>query len=113
MVFVQIEVALTQFLPSNLLLKKRRGHGLESWVFFLDLVKAFDRIPRELLWLILERFGVPFKLVNLLKALHKAFKVKFTVDDVIETMNCSIGVKQGDILGPHLFMFFIAAVMIT
>ena len=28
-------------------------------------------------------------------------------------MNCSIGVKQGDILGPLLFTFFIAAVMIT
>ena len=28
-------------------------------------------------------------------------------------MNCIIGVKQGDILGPTLFTFFIAAVMIT
>ena len=27
-------------------LKKRREHGLESWVLFLDLVKAFDRVPR-------------------------------------------------------------------
>ena len=30
-------------------LKKRREHGLESWVLFLDLVKAFDRVPREAL----------------------------------------------------------------
>lgn len=21
-------------------------HGIESWVFFLDLVKAFDHVPR-------------------------------------------------------------------
>ena len=97
----------------KLALKKRREHGLESWVFFLDLVKAFDRVPRELLWLILERFGVPVKLVNLLKALHDAFKVKFTVDNVTQTIICTIGVKQGDILGPILFTFFIAAVMIT
>ena len=94
-------------------LKKRREHGLESWVFFLDLVKAFDRVPRALLWIILERFGVPIKLINLLKALHVAFKVKFTVDEVTQTMTCSIGVKQGDILGPILFTFFIAAVIIT
>ena len=30
-------------------LKKRREHGLESWVLFLDLVKNFDRVPREML----------------------------------------------------------------
>ena len=94
-------------------LKKRREHGLESWVFFLDLVKAFDRVPRELLWMILSKFGVPEKLISLLKALHNDFKVKFTIDEVTQTLECIIGVKQGDILGPILFTFFIAAVMIT
>ena len=94
-------------------LKKRREHGQESWVFFLDLVKAFDRVPRELLWMVLKKFGVPEKLITLLKALHKNFEVKFTVDEVTQTLKCTIGVKQGDILGPTLFTFFIAAVMIT
>jgi len=27
--------------------KKRREHGLETWWLFLDLVKAFDRVPRD------------------------------------------------------------------
>ena len=94
-------------------LKKRREHGLETWVLFLDLVKAFDRVPRELLWQILSRFGVPDKLVSLLVALHEHVYVKFTVDDVTHTISCVIGVKQGDILGPILFTFFVAAIMIT
>ena len=58
-------------------LKKRREHGLETWVLFLDLVKAFDRVPREMLWLILKKFGVPEKLIFLLKALHENVLVKF------------------------------------
>ena len=37
----------------------------------------------------------------------------FTVDEVTKTLECIIGVKQGDILGPIIFTFFIAAVMIT
>ena len=30
-------------------LKKSGEHGLETWVLFLDLVKAFDRVPLEML----------------------------------------------------------------
>ena len=94
-------------------LKKRREHGLETWVLFLDLVKAFDRVPREMLWMILEKFGVPPKLIRLLKSLHANVQVKFTVNEVTNTIQCIIGVKQGDILGPLLFLFFLEAVMVT
>ena len=94
-------------------IRKRREHGLSTWVFFMDLVKAFDRVPRELLWEILLKFGVPPKIVSLLKCLHARVVVKFSVDGIIHTLLSIIGVKQGDILGPILFLFFIAAVMIT
>ena len=43
----------------------------------------------------------------MLRALHNDFKVKLTLDDVISTIACVIGVKQGDILGPVQFTFFI------
>jgi hypothetical protein len=95
------------------LLAKRREHGLETWVLFIDPVKAFDRVPRELLWKVLLRYGVPSKLVELLIALHKSVLVKFEVDGIIKTLLSIIGVKQGDLLGPILFIFFIAAIMET
>ncbi|XP_066936166.1 uncharacterized protein [Clytia hemisphaerica] len=76
-------------------IKKRSEHGLESWVLFLDLVKAFDRVPRKLLWGILLKYGVPPKLVNLLTALHKTFAVKIDNNFITDPINNSIGVKQG------------------
>ena len=77
------------------------------------LVKAFDRVPRELLWSVLAKFGVPPKLIRLLQSLHAHVEVKFTVNEVTQTIECIIGVKQGDILGPILFTFYLAAIMIT
>ena len=94
-------------------MKKRREHGLETWILFLDLVKAFDRVPRQLLWLVLEKLGVPVKLIHLLQALHANVTVKFVINEVTNTIECTIGVKQGDILGPLLFIFYLAAVMMT
>ena len=63
--------------------------------------------------MILTTFGVPKKLVDLLRALHNDFEVKFTADDVISMIASVIGVKQRDILGLILFTFFNVAVMIA
>ena len=76
-------------------------------------MKAFDRVPRELLWDTLRKFGVPPKIVDLLIALHKSVIVKFEVDGVAASLLSIIGVKQGDLLGPILFTFCIAAIMMT
>ena len=93
--------------------KKRAEHGLESWIMFLDLVKAFDRVPQELLWKILTKIGVPTKIVKLLQSLHAHFEITFCVNDVSNKLENIIGVKQGDILGPRLFNLFMYAVMLT
>ena len=97
----------------KLAMKKRREHGLESWILFLDLVKAFDRVPREQLWMILGKLGVPTKLIQLLKSLHAHFIIKFSVNNIEHEILNIIGAKQGDVLGPRLFNFFGYAVMLT
>ena len=75
-------------------LRKRREHGQETWVLFIDLVKAFDRVPRELLWDVMLRYGVPPKLVSLLRALHATVHVQFEVGGVMQSLLSIIGVKQ-------------------
>ena len=52
-------------------LRKRREHGLESWVLFLDLVKAFESVPH---WVLVEAArlkGYPIALLKLSIAAYR------------------------------------------
>ena len=81
----------------------------DSWVLFVDLVKAFDTVNREALMLILKKFGIPERLVTLIQHLHTNVKVKLKVGDADVVFNATIGVKQGDNMAPVLFLFYIQA----
>jgi hypothetical protein len=40
-------------------------------VLFVDFVKAFDTVPREMLFKVLARLGFPPKIVNLVRVFHE------------------------------------------
>ena len=67
----------------------------------LDLMKAFVRIPRELLWLVMERFVFPKLIIRLLKTLYEKVLMNFEIEGVKKVIESIIGVKQGDLFGPH------------
>ncbi len=59
------------FLLTYFGLHKRKEHVLETWALFVDLVKAFDTVPREAMFAILRRFGLPDHFVNIVIRLHE------------------------------------------
>ena len=90
-------------------LKKRREHGLESWVLFVDLVKAFDSVPRDVLWAVLAKMGVPPHLIYVIKRMNVDLKVTFDLNGEPVEVPCTVGVKQGCPLSPTLFLFVMQA----
>jgi hypothetical protein len=94
-------------------LHKRREHVLETWVLFIDLVKAFDTVPREAVFVMLRRFGIPDQLFNVIICLHENAVIKVNIGNVEEKVENSIGVRQGSCGGPVLFLFIMRAAMET
>jgi HSP90 family molecular chaperone len=70
--------------------------------FFIDLKKAYDSVRREFLNIILIEFGIPKKLVELIKKCLSETYSRVRVGKDLSDRNC---LKQGDALSPLLFNF--------
>ncbi len=93
-------------------LQHRRAQGLDSYLAFLDLKKAYDLVDRSLLWQRLRKVGLSEDLVLLLKSLYRDTwtRVQFgsTISDPVLVES---GVKQGCPLSPTLFNIFISGLV--
>jgi hypothetical protein len=62
-------------------LQKRHENGLRIWGDFIDLVNAFDSVPREGLFTVLEKFGIPPKMLRPIIRFHSDLIVKVNIGD--------------------------------
>lgn len=95
----------------KIVLHKLREFGRKSWGVFIDLVKAFDSVPRENLFLILERYGTPARVVNLIRALYTGTTTRLSIGEAVVEFLTTTGVKQGDNLAPVLFIIYMQAAL--
>ena len=92
-------------------LRKRKEHGLHTWLLFLDITAAFDRVPRDLLWLSLKVCGVAPKLIRVLQALYTDRTGVLTIDGASSVLQVGGGTCQGALLAPRLFSYYIYVVL--
>ena len=78
------------------------------YINFIDFEKAFDSINRDGMWKLLRHYGLPIKIVNMIKALYEEFSVQVIHDsNLTEPFQVTTGVKQGCLLSPTLFLIVI------
>ena len=81
---------------------------------FVDFKKAFDSIDRNVLFKILRHYGVPEPITNAIRILYENTTSSVIVDGAItEEFEVNMGVLQGDVLAPYLFIIVIDWVMMN
>lgn len=90
------------------LIESSRSSKQPLYTCYVDFKKAYDTIPRDLLWLKLQRIGVHGDFLHAMQALYATVPmgVQFA-DGMSSTFESLLGVKQGCPLSPTLFGIFI------
>ncbi|KAK6730227.1 hypothetical protein RB195_006969 [Necator americanus] len=89
----------------RILLEKHREKNRSVHLAFLDLEKAFDRVPHELLWMSMRSHRVPEEYVRWTKLLYaKPTSVVRCAVGTSRPFPVRVGVHQGSSLSPLLFI---------
>ena len=103
---------IDQITTLRIIIEQSKEWNSDLFINFIDYAKAFDSIDRPCLWKILRHYGIPNKIVNIIKSMYTGgagsvmFKGKLSPPFEIKT-----GVKQGCLLSPFLFLLVIDWIM--
>ena len=80
------------------------------YLAFVDLEKAFDRVPRDVIWWAMRKLGIDEWLVCLVQSTYKDVRSRIRVGDgYSEEFGVGVGVHQGSVLSPLLFIIVLEA----
>lgn len=84
------------------------------YVNFIDFEKAFDSLDRQTLWKLMRHYGIPEKLVSLVRNTYQGMSCRVShAGQMSEQFEVKTGVRQGCLLSPFLFLLAIDWVMKT
>ncbi|VDP24764.1 unnamed protein product [Schistosoma margrebowiei] len=84
------------------------------YINFIDYDKALDSVDRTTLWKLLRHYGVPQKIVNIIRNSYDGLHCKIVHgEQLTRSLEVKTGVRQGCLLSPFLFLLVIDWIMKT
>ena len=82
------------------------------YIIFVDFEKVFHSVHRESLWKIMPSFGIPDKLIRMLKILYDGSECAVLDGGVeIEWFKIKTGVEQSDVISCFIFLLVVDWIM--
>ena len=91
---------------------KSKEHDDSLCVLFGDLRKAYDSVPREAMWGVLEKYGVPTNMLSVVRSFYEDMTAVVRVrDSTTSDIEITNGLRQGCTLAPTLFNLYFSAMV--
>ena len=90
--------------------EKYLGVNKRLYMAFVDLEKAFDRVPRKVIWWSMRKLGVEEWIVRLVQGMYENARSRVRVGEGLsEEFVVKVGVHQGSVLSLLLFIIVLEA----
>jgi hypothetical protein len=98
------------FFALRQLCEKHKSANKNLHMVFVDLKKAYDRVPRKVLWWAIIVIGVPEKYVKVVQAMYRDARTQVRTEaGTTDQFSVVVGLHQGSALSPYLFLLVMDA----
>ena len=112
--FLQDRGCIDQIATLRIIVEQSMEFDSSLYINFVDYEKAFDSLDRDTLWKLLQHYGIPEKIITLIRNTYDGMTYKVThAGRLTESFQVKTGVRQGCLLSPFMFLVAIDWIMKT